>query len=91
MEITSSEYQVFCVPLKYGGLGINPVAVANHCFDSLALSTTFLCQFILGTAYILHRFTLVIIPLFNNLISQFDPDQQPAMRPETLPGCLLCH
>ena len=80
---------VLCT-LKYGGLEINPVAVANHCFDSLALSTTFLCQSSFCTATFC-RFTLVIMPLFYNLISQFDPDQQPAMRPETVPSCVLCH
>ena len=43
VEVTVAECQLFGLLLKYGGLGIiNPVAVANHCFDSSVHSTTFL-------------------------------------------------
>ena len=96
VEVTSSERQVFGLPLQYGGLGIiNPVAIANHYFDSSVRSTTFLCQSILGTATFEldeHVFSVrsakqldaqiqanYYTTLFNNLISRFDPGQQRAI------------
>ena len=94
--MTSSERQVFGLPLQYGGLGIiNPVAIANHCFDSSVHSTTFLCQSILGTATFEldeHVFFTrsakqldaqiqanYYTTLFNNLTGRFDPGQQRAI------------
>ena len=46
--MSATEWELFCLPLKYGGLGIiNPVAIANHCFDSSIRPSLFLCKSIL--------------------------------------------
>ena len=43
VRVSATEQKLFGLPLKYGGLGvINPIAIANHCFDSSIRSTLFL-------------------------------------------------
>ena len=76
------------LPLKYRDLGIiNPVAIANHCFDSSIRSISFVCKSIFGTASFelddyIHRVQAAkaldaqitsgyFTTLFNHVIGQF--------------------
>jgi len=50
VEVSSTERQLFSLPLQFGGLGIfNPVAMSDYCYDSSVRSTLLLRKSILGS------------------------------------------